>query len=471
MILSCLLDPEYTSVILASGITPEFFYDYKNRVIFNIIAELYKRHKVVTPQAVHEVGVSESEYSGDYRGDLQYLMEVVNYCPSPVGYRLHLNQLLHYFHARKAAELSHNIRTSLGKTVSVEEIKSEVADTMALFRKELVEEIDGSLEKPFDDYMAQLEDYKRGKGATIGMPTRYSYLDKLTSGLHKGENLILAARPGCGKTAFALNLAESLSIQQGIPGLIVSLEMKVDKLLARMLCSMARVNAQKFRTGYAEESDFTKLALMRPHIVKAPLYIVHKPSMTDVEFENLVTYFQEKKGVEYFILDYLTLLKPAKQGRSKEDEVGQINTTVTRVVREGNIAGLTLAQMNRDKEKEPNRLPRSSDLRGSGEIEQDADTIMFIHPFPEKQDKSADEDEEQQDWSDVRKKVQMVVTKQRNGPQGVANMMFFKSCLRMEECFEQTQPEDMNLSYSPYLPDDYGEFEKKPVNFDDIPPL
>lgn len=483
--LCCLLaGGSVTASILADTVSPEFFYDGRHRVLFEATCAVWGKHTAVDVPLVWGAICDDPEWR-KAGVDFGLLSEIADYVPTHLNWPAHLAQLLIYWKARRANRLGVQVQKIMRDSPDVQAAVLEVAEAVGDFQTELVEEKDGTGVAAYDEFLEDLEKYRRGVSSGMGIATGWSYLDKILCGVHQGENMLVAARPGQGKTVVGLNLAENIAVDQRVPVLFFSAEMGKKRLMERMASSMSRVNIHKFRTGFASEGDFQKLLLMRQPLEGAPFYLVHRPKATVSQLINTVTYYVKQYGVKVVIIDYMQLIQPDKKQRTSEEDVSYVSGSITAMVRQLNVAGITLAQLNRENEKEKSRRPRLSDLRGSGSLEQDADTVAFLW-YPgtrskddEKEKGEVDGIQKERSWEDVRERVNVCIEKQRNGPIGEAYFIFYKSCLRMEECQKTDDPYDIPVSYSQFLPDDYGSHAKSVARpqqsggagsgFDDVP--
>ncbi len=246
---------------------------------------------------------------------------------------------------------------------------------------------------------------KLGSGLR-GVPTGFASLDRMLAGMQNSNLLILAARPGVGKTAFALNIARHTAVEEKLPTAIFSLEMSKEELVDRLLVRQGLIDAWKLKTGQLSDDDFASLSEAMGILAEAPLYIDDTPGLTVTELRTKARRLQLDKGIKFIIVDYLQLM----HGNTRDNrvqEVSEISQGLKNLARELKIPILAAAQLSRAMEARGGR-PRLSDLRESGSIEQDADVVMFLHR----------EDEE------VREMVALSIEKHRNGPTGQMNLYF-----------------------------------------------
>src|ERR1700676_3657657 len=264
--------------------------------------------------------------------------------------------------------------------------------------------------------------FREGKSIT-GIPTGYTELDKLTSGLQPSELLILAARPSQGKTALALNLMENIAIRGGHPVAMFSLEMSKESLLQRLVASVAQIDAHKFRTGHLSKEDWRRMTESLGTISSAPLWIDDAGSISVLEIGAKARRLKRDKGLSLLIVDYLQLITARGRFGNRQEEVASISRALKGLAKELQIPVLVLSQLTRAPEREE-RGPQLSDLRESGAIEQDADVVMFIYR-PNFFNLNATPEE--RDMADI------LIAKQRNGPTDKVKFVFRSRLTRFEE--------------------------------------
>ena len=272
------------------------------------------------------------------------------------------------------------------------------------------------------------EFHQRGGGLT-GLSTGYADFDKMTSGLHGGEMVVIAARPSMGKTSLVMNIAEHVVINEKQAVGVFSLEMTSESLVMRMLCSLAKVNARSIREGFMAEQDFKKLTGAAAKLGKSPLYIDDTPGLSILQLRARARRMWQQHQVKLFIIDYLQLMHSTsrKAQDNRQQEISDISSGVKALAKELNVPIIVLSQLNRELEKDKSRKPRLSDLRESGAIEQDADLVGLLY-------KPVEEEEE---LGETRQAVEshpvnILIAKQRNGPTGDVRLTFFKSFTRFE---------------------------------------
>jgi replicative DNA helicase len=329
--------------------------------------------------------------------------------------------------------LIHTANTAIARAAEQADPAEEILDAAesAIFRlsenrigrgfldiKEIVKESFGSLDAL----------YERGQRIT-GLETHYKDLDDLTSGLQPSDLVILAARPSMGKTAFALNIAQNAAVMDKKVVGVFSLEMSRESLLLRLLCSQARVDSHKMRTGFLGKEDFGKLASALGELSDAPVFIDDTPGITLTEMRAKARRLQQSQGrLDLIVVDYLQLMSGSGMGgrkfENRTQEVSAISRGLKALAKELRVPVIALSQLSRAPENRGTKdnEPKLSDLRESGAIEQDADVVAFIYR-PEVYD---------HDNPDLQGKAKLIIAKQRNGPTDTVQLAFLKSSTRFE---------------------------------------
>jgi replicative DNA helicase len=259
-----------------------------------------------------------------------------------------------------------------------------------------------------------------------GIGTGFVDLDKMTSGLHEGEMIVIAARPSMGKTSLAMNVAEHVALEQKLPVGVFSLEMTSESLIMRMLCSRSRVNLRNIRDGFLAERDFPKLTGAAGKLANAPLFIDDTSGLSILQMRAKARRMWQQYGIKLFVVDYLQLLhSTARRAENRQQEIADISSGIKSLAKELKVPVIVLSQLNREMEKDKNRKSRLSDLRESGSIEQDADLVGLLYKAS-----SGDEEESPSDQDAI--PVNLLVAKQRNGPTGDVHLTFLKSYTRFE---------------------------------------
>jgi replicative DNA helicase len=273
----------------------------------------------------------------------------------------------------------------------------------------------------------EIERLYENRGAVTGIPTGFIELDRITNGLHPSEMIVIAARPSMGKTAFAMNIAEHVSINSGKAVAIFSLEMSSHQLVQRLLCARAKVDLQRVRDGFLADRDFRSLTTAAATLAGAKMFIDDTAGLSIIELRAKARRLKAQHDIQLIVIDYLQLLRGSSR-RSQENrqlEISEISAGVKALAKELSIPIIVVAQLNRQPELRGGGKPRLSDLRESGSIEQDADLVgLLVRPEYYETD-----DEAKQELSGV---AELIIAKQRNGPTGEVPLTFLKQFTRFE---------------------------------------
>ncbi len=274
------------------------------------------------------------------------------------------------------------------------------------------------------------------KEAVTGVPTGFYELDKLTSGLQPSDLIIIAGRPSMGKSALATNIAQYAAANCGGRAVVMfSLEMSKESLVMRMLCGEARVDGTKVRTGYLGDRDFPRLAMAAGRLADLPFYIDDTPALSVLELRAKARRLQREHerdgGLALIVVDYLQLMRAHKDVDNREQEISLISRSLKALAKELNVPVIALSQLNRAVEARADKRPMMSDLRESGAIEQDADVIAFVYRDDFYNKASPDEGI-----------AEVIVAKQRNGPQGTVRLVFRKEFTTFENLSTRDDDED-----------------------------
>jgi replicative DNA helicase len=282
------------------------------------------------------------------------------------------------------------------------------------------------------DRVQELHD--NGAEEVTGVRTGFYDLDRMTAGLQKGDLIVLAARPSMGKTAFALNIAEHVAVQEGLPVLVFSMEMGASQLALRLVGSLGRINQQNLRTGRLDSGEWERLTDAVERLSQVQLYIDETPALTNSELRARARRMARQFGtLGLIVIDYLQLMSGSSgSDENRATEIGEISRGLKALAKELQCPVMALSQLNRSVETRNDKRPMMSDLRESGAIEQDADVIMFIY-----RDDYYNKDSKEPGVSEI------VIGKQRNGPVGTVKLTFLKPLTR----FDNLAPGSGNSDY------------------------
>ena len=271
------------------------------------------------------------------------------------------------------------------------------------------------------DSIEAIDNLYQRKEHVTGLPTGFHDFDVKTAGLQLSDLIVVAGRPSMGKSAFVSCVTEHISVVLGRPIAFFSLEMSKEQLVQRMLCSHARVDAQKVRTGYLSHSDWPKLTNAAGKLSEAPIFIDDTPVMTSLELRAKARRLKAQHGIELVIVDYLQLMDARSRAENRQQEITEISRSLKALARELKVPVIAISQLSRAVESRTGNRPQLSDLRESGAIEQDADLVVFL--FREEYYHPTEEN---------RNKAEVIISKQRNGPTGSIDLVFLKEWTRFD---------------------------------------
>lgn len=260
----------------------------------------------------------------------------------------------------------------------------------------------------------RLEELYNSKSPITGVPTGFTDLDMKTAGLQNSDLILIAARPGMGKTAMALNIAQYAAVQKHVPVALFNLEMSKDQLVNRMLCSEVMVDSHKMRTGKLDDEDWKKIAKALGPLSEAPIYIDDTPGLTVMDIRAKCRRLKLEKKLGLVVIDYLQLMRGRGKSENRQQEVSEISRSLKILAKELNVPVVTMSQLSRGPESRTDHRPMLSDLRESGAIEQDADIVMFLY-----RDDYYNPDSENKNIAEV------IIAKHRNGSTGTVYLKWF----------------------------------------------
>ena len=404
---ACMLNEEAVDEI-ASSLSPENFYRPAHRLIFEGIANLASRHIPIDQISLADRLAAEGQLEA--AGGRPYLVELANNTLSLTNWKSHSEIVRRASLQRDLIYASTNINALAYDAPDDASQTIEEAERM-LFS--VTQKRVGSSFTKVGDLLStvfdQIDELARHKDELAGVGTGFKDVDDLFWGWRGGDLLILAARPAVGKTSFALNVAVNAA-KHGASVALFSLEMSATQLVQRILCSEARVNLSKLRTGSLTDADWAPILSATDSLSKLDLWIDDTPGLSLLEMRAKARRQLRDKERGLIIVDYLQLMQPTKARRNgnRSVEVAEISRGIKVLAKELDVPILSLSQLSRAVEMRGNKRPMLSDLRESGSIEQDADIVMFI-------DRSTDEAEAEQDGRPPLGTADLIVAKHRNG--------------------------------------------------------
>jgi replicative DNA helicase len=404
------------------------FYRHEHRHIYAAVGSLIASSKPADVITVFEA--LESLGKAEDCGGLAYLNALAQSVPSASNVRRYAEIVRERSVLRKLISASDEIATTAfnpqGQPVSqiLDEAESRI------FRIGEEGSRGGAGFQPMDKLVQALIDRVQeleanGSEDVTGIRTGFYDLDRMTAGLQKGDLIVLAARPSMGKTAFALNIAEHVAVQEGLPVAVFSMEMGASQLALRVVGSLGRIDQQHLRTGRLRDDEWERLPEAASKLSEAPMFIDESPGLNPAELRARARRLARQYGgtLGLIVIDYLQLMSGSSNSsdENRATVLGEISRGMKGLAKELQCPVLALSQLNRSVETRPDKRPMMSDLRESGAIEQDADVIMFIY-----RDDYYNKDSKEPGVAEI------VLAKQRNGPVGTVKLTFLKPLTRFD---------------------------------------
>lgn len=395
--------------LVSELLAPKDFYNDINGIIYEAMLSLYEERK---PIDVITLTQRLKKTRNGEKVDSSYISELVNSVPTAAN-------IEHYAALISEGSTKRSL-ISVGTEIAQKAFKeeSEVGELLDRAESSIFAISQGHNIKGFTAIREGLAEsfdridelHKKGAGFR-GVQTGFVDLDNILSGMQASNLIVLAARPGTGKTAMIINMAQNMAVEQKIPVGIFSLEMSQEELVDRLLVGQADVDAWRLKTGRLTESDFTKLSQAMGELADAPIFIDDTPGITISEMRTKARRLQLEQGIKFLVVDYLQLADPGRRYDSRVQEVSIVSQGLKNLARELKIPVMAVSQLSRAVEHRGERKPQLADLRESGAIEQDADVVMFLYR-PD---------------AEITSNViptKLAIAKHRNGPQGEVDLLF-----------------------------------------------
>ena len=402
-----LIDKDAIATV-SSIISPGDFYNPINGMVFGAMLSLYEKGKpidILTLRAAIKKNKSFKEV------EPAYLTELINIVPTAANIEHYAIIIKDFATKRALIQAGSQIaEMGFGDDKEIDSILDRAeSQIFAISQKSSLRSFIPLKEALAESFDRIDELHKKGAGLR-GVKTGFIDLDNALSGMQQSNLLILAARPGQGKTAMIVNIAQHASVVDKIPVAIFSLEMSKEELVDRLLVGQADVDAWRIKTGKLSETDFTKLSNAMGELADAPLFIDDTPGITISEMRTKARRLQLEQNIELFIVDYLQLVNPGRRYDNRVQEVSVVSQSLKNLARELKVPVLAVSQLSRAVEHRGERKPQLADLRESGAIEQDADVVMFLYR-PE---------------AEITPTMQtkLLIAKHRNGPMGEVDLIF-----------------------------------------------
>lgn len=396
-------------------ISPDDFYREAHTKIYNVMLGLYEQNDAIdiitVSSAARDKGII------DAIGGVTYLNTLVDLMPSAAN-------IAQYARLIREKALLRNLMSVATEIIEKGYDLDVSADTYIDDAEKMIFQIAEKKLKPsffsvkdiVMDNIKTIERLYEKKESVTGVATGFTELDKLTSGFQRSDLIVAAGRPGMGKTALCMNIAQhvAMSREKIVPVGIFSMEMSKEQLVTRLLSSESEVEHSKLRTGTLASSEWPKLALAAGKLSEAQIFIDDSPSLTVLELRARARRLRKEHGLGLIIVDYLQLMRGRMALNSREQEISEISRFLKALAKELDIPVIAISQLNRMLEQREDKRPRLSDLRESGAIEQDADVVLFVY----RDEKYNKEKESNKGIAEI------IIGKQRNGPTGTIELAF-----------------------------------------------
>ncbi len=400
----------------------EDFYREDHRQIYGAMIDLYEKNTPVDQITLTEHLKQKNKLAEV--GGLTYVAELADKIPTAAN-------IEYYAKIVRQKAILRNLITSATGIVAKATSGEEDIEAILDFSEKTIFQISEHQIKPsyyplkdiLHSTFKAIEKLYEKKELITGVATGFTDLDEKTSGFQPSDLIIIAGRPSMGKTAFCLNVAQYAATENQVPTVIFSLEMSKEQLALRMLCSEARVDNHKLRSGFIAENEWGKLTLAAGRLAEASIFIDDTAGMSVFEMRAKARRLKAEHGLGMIIVDYLQLMSGSKsRSDSREQEISEISRSLKALAKELSVPVLGLSQLNRRLEDRTDKRPYMADLRESGAIEQDADVIIFIY-----RDEVYHPDSEE-----TKGTAEIIIGKQRNGPTGVVTLTFKNEFTRFE---------------------------------------
>lgn len=420
-------------------LNPEMFYDSRHEAIYRSILSMYDKNIRIDLISLNK----ELEESGKIRdsGGIKYLLEITGIVYSASNIENHALYVKEKYIQRRLIEAGHNIQTSALDN------SNDISDILEYSAKEIEDIMSGAVNESntvsigeaaniaYEKYLERNNAYLIGEKFNI--TSGFLNIDKYTGGFNPGDLIILAARPAMGKTAVLLHMAKSVA-EQGKHPVIFSLEMTRDSLASRLFFSYQNIDTNGFKTGKLDSDGKNKLYYAKEYVSRLPITINDSSNISIRKIKNIALQLRKKGKCDVIYIDYLQLIDMRNENRSynREQEVAQVSRQCKIMAKELDIPVILLSQLNRECERRADKTPLLSDLRESGAVEQDADTIIFIHR-PEYYD---DPGKEVGGEIVESGKGSLIIAKNRNGTTGKINFYYDETLCKIYDDKQDSLP-------------------------------
>lgn len=407
-----------TIISLADELLPDDFYKPANKIVFKTMLSLFKKGEPIDATTM----VSALTNQGDISkiGGMNYVVELVNSTPTSKNVEHYAKLVKEKAMLRKViADLSESLSSAYQGDVSISDIISKTEKSMLDISNQNRSIGFRNVADILDTHMQMVETRSQTDGVVTGLSTGFDGLDKITTGLHEDNLIILAARPAMGKTALALNIVQYIAVKEKKPVAIFSLEMGAESLIERMLAAEGMVEGYHLKTGNLSVEEWSRLVHAQGNLYDAPIFVDDTAGIRISEIRSKARKLaQEMGGLGVIIIDYLQLITGSK-GENRQQVVSEISRELKILAKDLKVPVIALSQLSRAVEQRQDKRPMLADLRESGSIEQDADIVAFLY-------RDAYYQKEQGDSQEANNVTELILEKNRHGSLGTVKLYFHK---------------------------------------------
>lgn len=411
------ISPE-TMISLADELTPDDFYKPANKIVFKTMLSLLEKGEPIDATTMVSALTNQGDISNI--GGINYVVELVNSTPTSKNVEHYAKLVKEKATLRKViAELSESLSSAYQGDISINEIIEKTEKSMLDISNQNAGTGFRNVADILDTHMQIVETRSQTDGFVTGLSTGFVGLDKITTGLHEGNLIILAARPAMGKTALALNIAKHVATVERKPAVIFSLEMGAEELIERMVASEGMIPGYHLKTGNLSTDEWKRLVHAQSNLYDVPIFVDDTAGIRISDIRSKARKLsQEMGGLGIIIIDYLQLITGSKR-ENRQQIVSEISRELKILAKDLRVPVIALSQLSRSVEQRQDKRPMLSDLRESGSIEQDADIVAFLY-------RDAYYQKEQADSQEANNVTELILEKNRHGSLGTVKLYFHK---------------------------------------------
>lgn len=411
------ISPE-TMISLADELTPDDFYKPANKIVFKTMLSLLEKGEPIDSTTMVSALTNQGDISNI--GGINYVVELVNSTPTSKNVEHYAKLVKEKATLRKViADLSDSLSSAYQGDVSISDIIAKTEKSMLDISNQNTGTGFRNVADILDTHMQIVETRSQTDGFVTGLSTGFVGLDKITTGLHEGNLIILAARPAMGKTALALNIAKHVATMERKPAVIFSLEMGAEELIERMVASEGMIPGYHLKTGNLSTDEWKRLVHAQSNLYDVPIFVDDTAGIRISDIRSKARKLsQEMGGLGIIIIDYLQLITGSKRD-NRQQIVSEISRELKILAKDLRVPVIALSQLSRSVEQRQDKRPMLSDLRESGSIEQDADIVAFLY-------RDAYYQKEQADSQEANNVTELILEKNRHGSLGTVKLYFHK---------------------------------------------